>query len=129
MTVECRLLLAGILVFAGCASAPRQPVQDPAAPAAEVQSIAQASGAATATASAAEGAASDKVAAAPTERVREIEVAKLADTNPVTCRDLLIQGSNVLHTQCMTRNDWKVWDQAERIWAQDMLLRMQGFKR
>jgi hypothetical protein len=67
--------------------------------------------------------------AAAAEAVPTVEVAKLADTNPVTCRDMLIQGSNVMRTQCMTRNDWKVYDQAQRVWARDMLLRMQGLKR
>jgi hypothetical protein len=127
MNVECRAVLVAILAFSGCASAPRQAAEKPAVPAAEASATALASGAATA--SDTEGAASDTAAAATAEGVRTVEVAKLADPNPVTCRDLLIQGSNVLHTQCMTRSDWKVWDQAQRIWARDMLLRMQGFKR
>jgi uncharacterized lipoprotein YajG len=127
MTVECRLVLAGILAFAGCASAPKQPAENPAVPAAEASATAHASG--VATASGTERAASDTAAAATTDGVPSVEVSTLTDTNPVTCRDLLIQGSNVLRTQCMTRNDWKVWDQAQRLWAQDLLLRMQGFKR
>ena len=127
MTVECRLVLAGILAFAGCASEPRQPAENPAVPAAETSATAHPSG--VATASGTEGAVSDTAAAAATDGVPSVEVSTLADTNPVTCRDLLIQGSNVLRTQCMTRKDWKVWDQAQRLWAQDLLLRMQGFKR
>ena len=127
MTVECRLVLAGILAFAGCASAPKEPPQNPVAPAAEASAAAQASGAATA--SATEGAAGDTAAAATAEGVPTVAVAKLADANPVTCRDMLVQGSNQMRTRCMTRNDWKVFDQAQRIWAQDMLMRMQGLKR
>jgi hypothetical protein len=119
MSVECRLVLAGILAFSGCASAPQAPLVNPAIPAASAR----------ASASETDGAAGDTAAAAATAAVPSVEVSKLADTNPVTCRDMLIHGSNVLRTQCMTRNDWKVFDQAERIWAQDMLLRMQGFKR
>ena len=74
-------------------------------------------------------AAGDTASAATAEAVQTVEVAKLADTNPVTCRDILIQGSNVLRTQCMTRNDWKIWNRAQEIWAQDMVLRMQHMKR
>ena len=139
MTIECRLVLVGILAFAGCASAPKRPAETAAVPAASASAAAVASGAASAFAAAAasgaasasetEGAAGGTAAAAGTEDVPTIEVSKLVDTNPVTCRDLLVQGSNVLRTQCMTRNDWKVWDQARRLWAQDFLLRMQGFKR
>ncbi len=127
MTIECRLVLVGILAFAGCASAPKRPAETAAVPAASASAAALASGAASA--SETEGAAGGTAAAARTEGVPTIEVSKLVDPNPVTCRDLLIQGSNVLRTQCMTRNDWKVWDQARRLWAQDFLLRMQGFKR
>jgi len=127
MTIECRLVLVGILAFAGCASAPKRPAETAAVPAASASAAALASGAASA--SETEGAAGGTAAAARTEGVPTIEVSKLVDTNPVTCRDLLILGSNVLRTQCMTRNDWKVWDQARRLWAQDFLLRMQGFKR
>jgi hypothetical protein len=126
MSVECRLVLAGILAFAGCASAPKQ-AESPTVPAASASAAAPASG--IATASETEGAAGGTGAAAATEGVPTIEISKLADTNPVTCHDLLIPGSNVLRTQCMTRHDWKVFEQAQQIWAQDMLLRMQGFKR
>jgi hypothetical protein len=79
----------------------------------------------------AEGAAGNAVvaAAAPTGSVPTVEISSVADNNPVTCRDLLITGSNVIRMQCMTRNDWKIWDEAQRLWAKDMLLRMQGLKR
>jgi hypothetical protein len=127
MSIECRLVLVGILAFSGCASAPTRPAESPAAPAASAFAAAPASGAATA--SETEGAAGGSGAAAKTEAIPIVEASKLSDTNPVTCRDLLIQGSNVLRTQCMTRNDWKVFEQAQRLWAQDMLLRMQGMKR
>jgi hypothetical protein len=127
MSTECRLVLAGILVFAGCASAPQAPGENAVIPAAGVSAPAQASAAATD--SNIEGAGGDTARTAKPEAVPTVEVAKLADTNPVTCRDMLIQGSNVLRTQCKTRNDWKVYDQAQRVWAQDLLLRMQGFKR
>ena len=115
MNIKCRLVLVGTLTFAGCASAPEQPAESPAV--------------AALVAAEAEGAADSTGSAAPTEGFPTIELSKLVDTNPVTCRDLLITGSNVMRTQCMTRHDWKIWDQAQRIWAQDMLLRMQGLKR
>jgi hypothetical protein len=127
MSIECRFVLAGVLTFAGCASAPEQPAKNADVATAGASAAAPAPQAATA--SQIEGTPGDAVAVATTEGVPNIEVAKLGDTNPVTCRDMLIQGSNVLRTQCMTRNDWKVYDQAQRVWAQDMLLRMQGFKR
>jgi uncharacterized lipoprotein YajG len=127
MSTECRLVLAGILLFAGCASAPQAPVESPAVPAASASAPAQAS--AVANASETEGVAGDTASAATAEAVQTVEVAKLADTNPVTCRDILIQGSNVLRKQCMTRNDWKTWNRAQELWAQDMVLRMQHMKR
>jgi hypothetical protein len=127
MSTECRLVLAGILAFAGCASAPEAPVQNAAAPVASASVPAQARAAASASQS--EGATGDAASAATAAGVPTVEVAKLADTNPVTCRDVLIQGSNVLRTQCMTRNDWKTWQRAQEIWAQDMVLRMQHMKR
>jgi len=127
MTIECRLVLVGILAFAGCASAPKRPAETAAVPAASASVAALASGAATA--SETEGAAGGTAAAVRTEGVPTIEASTLVDPNPVTCRDMLIQGSNVLRTQCMTRNDWKVWAQAQQRWAQDFLLRAQGFKR
>jgi hypothetical protein len=127
MNIECRLVLAGILAFAGCASAPQAPVERPAVPAASASAPPQAS--AVANASETEGAAGDTASAATAEAVQTVEVAKLADTNPITCRDILIQGSNVLRTQCMTRDGWKTWKRAQEIWAQDMVLRMQHMKR
>jgi hypothetical protein len=128
VSTECRLVLAGILIFAGCASAPEQSAEKPIVPTADASTAPPASGAATAPET--EGTPGDTAAVATIKGgVPAVEIAKLADTNPVTCRDMLIHGSNVLRTQCMTRNDWKVYDQAQRIWAQDMLLRMQGLKR
>jgi len=127
MSTECRLVLAGILVFAGCASAPQAPVENPAVLAAGASVPAQASAAANP--SETERPAGDTAAATTAEAVPTIEVAQLADTNPVTCRDVLIQGSNVLRTQCMTRDGWKTWKRAQEIWAQDMVLRMQHMKR
>ena len=121
MSTECRLVLAGILLFAGCASAPQAPVESPAVPAASASAPAQAS--AVANASETEGVAGDTASAATAEAVQTV------DTNPVTCRDILIQGSNVLRKQCMTRNDWKTWNRAQELWAQDMVLRMQHMKR
>ena len=137
MSIECRLVLVGILTFAGCASAPTQPAGDPAVPAASAAApepgaatgLAAAPGSGPAAASEPGGSPGNTPAAATTEPLRTVEVAKLADANPVTCRDMLVQGSNQQRVQCMTRNDWKVFDQAQRIWAQDMLLRMQGLKR
>jgi hypothetical protein len=153
MTIECRLALVGILVFAGCASAPKQPAGSAAVPAASTSASTPESGGATAfaaapepgaatafaaapesaaapaTASASTGSAGGTAAPAATGAAPTVEVAKLADTNPVTCRDMLVQGSNQMRRRCMTRNDWKVFDQAQRIWAQDLLLRMQGLKR
>jgi hypothetical protein len=139
MTIECRLVLVGILVFAGCASAPKEPVGSAALPAGLASAAAPASGVAVEFAAAAgsgaatgsedEGAAGGTAAAATTEGAPTVQVAKLGDTNPVTCRDMLVQGSKQMRRRCMTRNDWKVFDQAQRIWAQDLLLRMQGLKR
>jgi hypothetical protein len=138
MSIECRLVLVGILAFAGCASAPQQPAGSRAAPVASASTapesgiatgLAAAPASAAATASETEGSAGGTSAAATTEGAPTVQIAKLADPNPVTCRDQLIQGSNVLRTRCMTRADWKVYEQAQRIWAQEMLLRMQGLKR
>jgi hypothetical protein len=44
------------------------------------------------------GSPGNTAAAATTEPLRTVEVAKLADANPVTCRDMLVQGSN--HSAC-----------------------------
>ena len=139
MSIEYRLLLVGILAFAGCASAPTEPAGGPAVSPARTSAASPESGGATSLAAAPESGAApasetkrssgDTAVGAAAENVRTVEVAKLADTNPVTCRDMLVPGSNQQRMRCMTRNDWKVFDQAQRIWAQDMLLRMQGLKR
>lgn len=143
MSIECRLVLVGILAFAGCASAPTQPAGVPAVPAASGSTAAPAASAesavatglaaapesGTAPASETENSARAAPAVAKTAPLPTVEVAKLADANPVTCRDMLVPGSNQQRVRCMTRSDWKVFEQAQRIWAQDLLLRMQGLKR
>ena len=114
MSFKCRLSVIATLVLAGCASAPERPAETTAVPASvPVEAEGGAGAAATA-------------ATAATGIVPAVDVATLADNNPVSCRDLLLPNSNVMRLQCMTRSDWKKWDQAQRLWAQDMLRRMQG---
>ena len=44
----------------------------------------------------------------------------------VSCRDMLQTASNTLVTRCMTRDDWKRFEEVEARQAQEMVRRMQG---
>jgi len=44
----------------------------------------------------------------------------------ITCRDMLQTASNTMRTRCMTRDDWKRFEQAEARQAAETVRRMQG---
>jgi len=58
--------------------------------------------------------------------VVEIDVRNLDPGLVVACRDMLQTASNTLVTRCMTRDDWKRFEQAEARQAAETVRRMQG---
>ena len=50
---------------------------------------------------------------------------EIADAE-VVCRLMLQNASNQLVQRCMSRQDWRTYERAQEIWAQQMLRQMQG---
>jgi ABC-type Fe3+-hydroxamate transport system substrate-binding protein len=44
----------------------------------------------------------------------------------VTCREMLQQASNQIVRRCMTVANWRTYDRAQELWAQQQLRLMQG---
>jgi hypothetical protein len=49
-----------------------------------------------------------------------------ADAGPVTCGEILVPGSNVLESVCMTESEWDEYRRDQRRNAQAMTRRIQG---
>ena len=47
-------------------------------------------------------------------------------SNPIVCRDMLQQASNVIVRRCMTEKKWRTYDQAQEEWARQFLRRVRG---
>jgi hypothetical protein len=48
------------------------------------------------------------------------------DQDQVTCREMLISGSNVIEELCLTAEDWEAFERRRRANAQGLVRRMQG---
>jgi NAD(P)H-hydrate repair Nnr-like enzyme with NAD(P)H-hydrate dehydratase domain len=110
-----------VLIFAGCASAPEQ------ATLADAAATHSGSGQ-TAFAVGSDGA-PDSSASAVEEEEPTLAVLDASTFYPgsvVVCKDMLKPGSNVVITQCMTRDDWKRFERALELQAQQMLRQWQG---
>jgi outer membrane murein-binding lipoprotein Lpp len=131
-------LALATIVAAGCASAPQPATTSTSVatlPAAGAQTGQEDAGAAAGDAIAA-GAAPAATGAVPAEPTTASAAAAPAvvDANLLTqapgsiviCRDVLITGSNVMTTRCMTRDDWKRFEYIQMIEAQETLRKMQG---
>lgn len=50
---------------------------------------------------------------------------EIADAE-IVCRLMLQNASNQLVQRCMSRRDWRTYERAQEMWAQQMLRQMQG---
>jgi outer membrane murein-binding lipoprotein Lpp len=129
-------LALATIVAAGCASAPQPATTSTSVatlPAAGAQTGQEDAGAAAGDAIAAGAAATGAVPAEPTTAsaaaapaVVDANLLTQAPGSIVICRDVLITGSNVMTTRCMTRDDWKRFEYIQMIEAQETLRKMQG---
>lgn len=126
------VMLATIFA-AGCASAPERASGPSAAPppAAVSAQAPQQDVVATgvgAEAAAAAPAVTGAAAAEATTAQAVVEASELTQNagSIVTCRDVLITGSNVMTMRCMTRDDWERFAHMQMLEAQEMLRKMQG---
>jgi PBP1b-binding outer membrane lipoprotein LpoB len=110
-------LIAALL--GGCASAPEQASDSPAASATEqaAETLAQNTTESDATVVAAAGA---------EPAVRELTSADVDPGLVVTCREMLQHASNVITTRCMTADDWKRYEKEEARQAAETVRRFQG---
>jgi hypothetical protein len=46
--------------------------------------------------------------------------------NPIVCREMLQQASNVIVRRCMAEKKWRTYDRAQEEWARQFLRRVQG---
>ncbi len=49
-----------------------------------------------------------------------------ADPGPAMCREILLPGSNVLETACMTQREWDEYEDDRSRRSREMVRRMQG---
>jgi hypothetical protein len=57
---------------------------------------------------------------------QDTEEVAAADQGPVTCRETLVPGSNVMEELCLTAEGWERYERRRRSNSQDLLRRMQG---
>jgi hypothetical protein len=105
---------AAILLAAGCASTPEQ-----AADNGDGRTAQAAAEAATKAIQAANVPDAEPV-------VLELTAGDVDPANRVTCREMLKPASNVIVTRCLSGHDWKIYERARELWAQEMLRTIQG---
>lgn len=47
-------------------------------------------------------------------------------SNPILCREMLQQASNVIVRRCMTEKKWRTYDLAQEEWARQFLRQVRG---
>jgi hypothetical protein len=106
------VVLAGLFA-AGCASTPDETALSESVASAASLSVSGQPGA---------------EAAAPSDglEVITVDANSLDPGSVVKCKDMLRPASNVIQTRCMSRDDWKRYERAEALWAQQQLRLMQG---
>jgi hypothetical protein len=66
---------------------------------------------------------------APTELNAVVDGNELAQRTLPICRDLLKPGSNVIVTQCMSAENWRIYKRREEQQAQELVRLLQGGRR